>query len=348
MLDKKVSEIIEGGRSNVLELQAILLKKIQQNTINFFQNIKTKDYEKAQKNIDWGLDWDSKNTLKEIERAFENSFQDIKIIKILWDLKPDNIHHEIILDFFKIKEPLKSDQIIKEIFKKRFQKGYYQSLSEDVGLWLIEKINIFALDEKLVIKNMMSSLLLSSDLQNCEKLLDTICSKAPELIADSLSTVMKENNFNFMIKKYSFLLNKISNQVEKEKVMAEALEKGNLNIIKFLNKEGHPYPITKAPYAGLFGNTNYKEAMEYVVNTVEDITVGNQVILKTALHYNREKIIISILERYNNKQYEQIGKAMEKRIGNESLEVVKYFIFKNNLENNLNNSDNNKKNYNKI
>ena len=103
MLDKKVSEIIEGGRSNILNLQKILLKSIQKNTTDFFQNIKIKDYEKAQKNIDWGLDWQSKQTLQQIKETFENSFQDIKAIEILWNLKTDNISNQIILDFFKIK-----------------------------------------------------------------------------------------------------------------------------------------------------------------------------------------------------------------------------------------------------
>lgn len=370
MLDKKVSEIIESGRSNILDLQEILLKSIQQNTSDFFQNIKLKDYEKAQKNINWGLDWQSKKTLQQIRETFENSFQDIIAIKMLWELKPDNIPDEILLDFFKTKNPLKPKEVIVEIFKKRIEKGYYQALNEDVGLWFLDKTSILSLDEKALRKNIMSTLLLRYDLEKCEKLLDTIYSKSPELIIDSLGTAMKEGNFNFIIKKYSFLLdntsksvdkknifhsiinryfvlfNKISNPVDTEKMMAEALEKGNLNIIRFLNKKGQPYPNTKAPYSGLFGNVAHKEAMEYVVNTIEDITVGNQVILRTALHYNREKIIIPILERYNKSQYDQISKATEKREENEALQMINYFNFKNNLENNLDNSKvNNKKNF---
>ena len=367
MLDKKVSEIIEGGRSNILDLQEILLKRMEQNTTDFFQNIKSKDYEKAQKNIDWGLDWKSKKILQQIKETFENSFQDIKSIEMLWNLKPDNITNEIILDFFKInipltannfneiilkffkvKNPLNPEVVVKEIFKKRIERGYYKPLSAEVGLWLLDKQEIFSLDKKLVMKHIMNSLLTSSNLEKCEKLLDTIYSKNQELITDSLSAAMTQDNFNFMIKKYSFLFNKISNPLYQEKMMSDALEKGNLNIIRFLNESGQTYPNSKAPYAKLFGNINNKEAMDYVVSTIEDITVGNQVILKTALHYNRDKIIISILERYNQSQYEQISKATEKRVENEALQMIKYFYFKNKLENNLNNKSNNNKNSHKI
>ena len=150
MWNKTVSEIIENGSQSVLDLQLLLSKKIQQNTSDFFQNIKTKEYQKAQKNIDWGLDWKSKKTLKEISEVLQNSFEDVSSIKMLWSLKPESITNEIVLDFFKSKEILKSDEAVKEIFKTRIKKGFYPPLSEDVGLWLMEKINILSLDEKII------------------------------------------------------------------------------------------------------------------------------------------------------------------------------------------------------
>ena len=65
--------------------------------------------------------------------------------------------------------------------------------------------------------------------------------------------------------------------------MAKAVERGNIEQIKFYHDLQVAFPTSKAPYSSLFSKSDKDVAVTYMIDNIPDIDVGSSVILKTVL-----------------------------------------------------------------
>jgi hypothetical protein len=119
-------------------------------------------------------------------------------------------------------------------------------------------------------------------------------------------------------------------------LMASAISDGNLDEIQRLHKKGVKFTEDKVPYSHLFQKKDPKfyQAQQYVVNNIEDIAFGKQVILRTLLHprfYQASSETIKIVldkyvEQYTSEQIvEMIPIAFGVRYETADVLIVKQF-----------------------
>jgi hypothetical protein len=163
----------------------------------------------------------------------------------------------------------------------------------------------------------------------------------PQLIEVLFSNIRTEENINAFLKNKTykkFLENYIKIYSTKE-VMEKAISDASYSKISFLHQMGVSFPDEKAPYSNLFQKTSEEAltAQRYVINNIDDITFGNQVILKTVLHYKRSfasfgnkpdlklQLITDILNKYTQEQAELLPEALKKREKNDETDLVQKF-----------------------
>lgn len=129
---------------------------------------------------------------------------------------------------------------------------------------------------------------------------------------------------------------KPTNNANTDLLMWTALSEASLQNIESLHKNGIQLPQQKTPYSHLFQKKTPAAlpAQRYVINNLDDIAFGEQIILKTLTHpylgKNDFTLLKEVLEVYS-KQYtseeviELLPKALENRVLTEEGKFVKKF-----------------------
>jgi hypothetical protein len=173
--------------------------------------------------------------------------------------------------------------------------------------------------------------------------------------------IISNNLFNFLLdgieKKESleFFLNhpnyssyfKNCSEDKKSGLMEYALSNGQIHKVKVLHELGISLSkCDKANYSQLFMMTSSdgNATQDYVINNIDDICVGNHVILKTLLHIKNEtidhkkkiQIINRVLEQYPDDKFELIPNLLNKREDTERVLFTKKYYDHRLLKNELN------------
>lgn len=163
----------------------------------------------------------------------------------------------------------------------------------------------------------------------------------PKLIQILFNSIKTEKNINSFMKNntYKKFLETYLKSNSTDEMMGQAIADASSAKISFLYNMGVDLPNEKAPYSTLFMKTSVEalEAQRYIVRTIEDITFGNQVILKTILHGKRSfasygdnpdlklELIKEVLNKYNLEQLDLLPEALKKRTPNDETELVQKF-----------------------
>lgn len=121
--------------------------------------------------------------------------------------------------------------------------------------------------------------------------------------------------------------------------MEQAISDASYAKIALLYNMGIEFPTTKISYSDLFMKKSAEafDSQQYVIEKCKDITIGNQVILKTLLHAQRKstlynnnpelklQLITQILNKYTSEQLEQLPEALKKRTKSDETELVQKF-----------------------
>jgi len=142
-------------------------------------------------------------------------------------------------------------------------------------------------------------------------------------------TEIEKIKFFIKDKEYGLELNLYKN---KEELMKKAISVANLEKIKALQQLGFSLLMDKPCYSDLFLKTKEESlaCQEYIITNCEDVTFGNQIILKTLLHSSIDNKKISLiektLERYSDENIEKIPLALKKRDVNSEVKFVMKFM----------------------
>lgn len=163
----------------------------------------------------------------------------------------------------------------------------------------------------------------------------------PKLIQILFNSIKTEKNINAFMKNktYRNFLETYLKSNSTDEMMGQAIADASCAKISFLYDMGVDLPNDKAPYSTLFMKTSVQalEAQRYIVSTIEDITFGNQVILKTILHGKRSfasygdnpdlklQLIQDVLNKYTPEQLDLLPEALKKRTPSDETELVQKF-----------------------
>lgn len=157
-----------------------------------------------------------------------------------------------------------------------------------------------------------------------------------DLISQLFNGISKEENLEYFLSvpEYKKYFNEAMKQEDQILLMTNSIKKADHAKIKVLYEMGVPFPKEKQPYSDLFLKTKeeFFEAQMFVINKIEDITFGNQIILKTLLHSkysvvtsNHLQLVQKTVERYLDEQADLLLKATEKREDSKEVLFVKKF-----------------------
>jgi hypothetical protein len=162
-------------------------------------------------------------------------------------------------------------------------------------------------------------------------------------------------DFFFNKKEYINYLNNASDEVRQE-IMTSALEASQLEKIKALHNFGISLSVSsKKAYSDLFmkSDEGAHKAQEYVINHIEDVRIGNHVILKTMLHKGFDSkdddfkinLIQQVLEQYSDEDMKSMPVILNKReLTPRVMFATKYYDYrklKSNIDEELKNNPGN-------
>lgn len=170
-----------------------------------------------------------------------------------------------------------------------------------------------------------------------------IVEKYNNLITPMFEAVTNEKNWQFFLNSplYSpYMINffeQHNNPEDLAKLMSNAFKNGNKFHIERLFNLGKVFPINDNPaYSLLFATIKHKDAIEFVVENIDDIAISNHIILRTIFSHNSNDELRElgsfILDKYNVEQLEDIIKFCEKKIDSgvakeENFNLIKNYYF---------------------
>jgi hypothetical protein len=326
--DLTLKNIITNSRADVLEAKKILDYAIYNNTDNFLNAIKNNNSKDLIKHYDWGLPWDTMDFWKTIRMNLHFSNANLETMNTLWNIQPPiGVNKDQKTgEYFHDLSPRENWE--KNLSAKINNYLQYQQFNPDLFEWVKEnKPEILKNELTLtcLIKHLTES---SLNLPEQTSFQEYILYNAPDLSFKFLELSQNEEQVNFFlyqsVLKHHFnqLLNKENDDEKRQLAMSQALAQGNLSKIIFWENFGVPFPTNKEAYSHLFANIKNKAAIEYVAKKLPDITVGNQVILRTILHQEKQELhdlIPMILDCYTPEQLEQLPLALKGRTQTDSV-----------------------------
>lgn len=332
-----IEQFSQTDKKSVLAAQKLLENIIKNNNQEFVDAVRGNDLTAMQKCYQWGLQWDQniKNLALKLNTAISHTDLQAPVLDFLAAIIPDE-QPEARNDRYN--HPLKKDHTPKQNWDLFFLKSVKESVFNygefklNSSLWLIKK-HPELFNNKSDITEFITRFC-KTDLKNpiYEPIHNFLLNNHYEALDKIFDMNMSVNNFEYLKSHptYSKIFEKnIATIVDaKDKMMFNAFKKANLSIIKYWHEQGIEFPNTKEPYSYLFASKKIEniEAIEYVCQHIKDITMLNQIMLKTALHYDAVEIVGLVLDRYTQEQIPQLELAIEGRPCNESVNKIKSFI----------------------
>ena len=338
--------------SDFQNLQQQQIRILEQRSDSFITAIKNSDLNKVKELIDLELNFQDKRLLHKLYDLSLSSINKETINYLLnLELKLKPISTDLIHGFLECKKELNPhraseiDPLI--VFKYFIKTGLKRTLEHykftdevfELARSHIEPQMFFELAKKHAVGHLATF----ENMGSYTNAHNYIKNYPNELIPILVNNIKSEENLNSFLnnKTYKdFLENSIKNDKDGQ-LMIGAVGNGSYSKMVTLNKMGVCFPLSKEPYSKLFAKTDplISDAQKYVINNIEDITIGNQVILKTLLHAYRfqdanEKteirkgLITLVLNRYTKEQLEILPEALKKREPSELVNLVgKYYDY---------------------
>lgn len=332
-----IEQFAYTDKKSVLEAKNLLDNIIKNNNQKFVDSVRANNLPDLEQSYQWGLNWNqnAKNLALKLNTAIQYTDLQPNILNFLMNIIPDQ-QPDARDDRYNF--PLKKDNTPKENWDLFFFKAVKESVFNygnfklNASLWLINK-NPELFNNKSDTNEFMNRFC-KTDLKDplYEPIHNFLLTNHYEKLDKIFDISMSVDNFEFLKshKSYSKIFEKnIETIVDaKDKMMVNAFKKANLQIIKYWHEQGIEFPNTKEPYSYLFASKKPEniEAIEYVCTHTKDITILNQIMLKTALHYDSTEVVGLILNSYTYEQIPQLEIAINGRPVNESIKKIKTFI----------------------
>jgi hypothetical protein len=344
-MNTKLEDIIALGKPAVLKLQSEINLFYKKNTQDFIKSLEGNDIVTAKKLYGHGLDWSEGNTWKKIASIWRGAASSPEIVKFIWTLNPDQVYTQQtnqVGNYDKFKIMPNKQEVLREFLKSSLEemfKNYtHLGINNYLADWILNH-NKDDLDSSDRYLNSLCSCVSKNDIANNVEFVEKLVTAYPKQVFLFLDNAQKPEEFNALLKSKVFMqiIGGTSLEIEEGRIknMEKAVERGNMNQITFYSDLGVPLPTSKAPYSVLFSKPDKLEAMEYVINNIPDISVGSNVILKTALHHNKYKLVPDIVNKYPSDALEELEASILKRDDSPSVDIVKKTIMKMKLDKDL-------------
>ena len=345
MNENILQNIISLGKPAVLILQKEIKEYYKKNSIDFIAALESNNIVKAREIKRIGMDWSDLTTWTKIARIWRGGDSSPEITKFIWTLEPDELHLEqssLVIQDKRYKFILNQKEIfrifLKENLKDLFNNYTHLPINNYLANWIISHEEEDLLANPKYLKSLCLCISRNKLSENMN-FIEIVLKKFPQQLFIFLESASKYEDFNEISKSKVFMqiINQKTDEIEtgKNESMAKAVEKGNIEQIKFYHDLGVALPFSKAPYSSLYSKSGELEAMEYIINNIPDITIGSSVILKTVLHHNKFNLVSKILEKYPCDSVACLEVVIDKRKESPSVNIVKATILKMKLDKKL-------------
>lgn len=223
--------------------------------------------------------------------------------------------------------PVNRIEMLQKFIRERLEKSLMYSEFSEVGFNVartyFESNKFFVLSQH-AIKNFARF----ESIDGYESIHDYIKENESILAPILFNNIKTEENLESFVnnQKYKNFLENGIKVNGSETLMANAISDAAFAKISILHKIGIRFPDSKPPYSNLFQKTIMPSipSQRYVLKNIEDITFGDQIILRTLLHSSnngaKECLIKEVLERYAQQcTAEQIAELIPEAIINREL-----------------------------
>lgn len=332
-----IAQFAQTDKKSVLEAQKLLNDIIKNNNQKFVDSVRANDINTMQESYNWGLQWDQniKNLALKLDTAIKYTDLQPVVLDFLMSITPDE-QPEARDNRYNF--PLKKDNTPKQNWDLFFLNAVKESVFNygefklNSSLWLINKSpDLF--NDKSNMHEFINKFC-KTDLTNpiYQPIHNFLLNNHYEALDKIFDISMSVNNFEYLKSHSSYapiFVKNIDNIIDaKDKMMLGAFKKANLQIIQYWHERGIEFPNTKEPYSYLFASKKPEniEAIEYVCKHTKDITMLNQIMLKTATHYDAVDVVDLILEKYTLEQLPQLEFIIKDRPASESVNKIKSFM----------------------
>lgn len=306
----------------------------------FFNLLANKDFLKAQQDLEPGF-WGDTSWWHDLMIHASSVMNTKEGFDFLWNLSPEQMPSNIKKYYIHETHSNENEDLI-NIYKKKIVHSFiskqYGVLSQEMGIktlnWIekgIPEIN-YLVPPEIAFKTLLGSIV-NTKFSNIPHLLDRLFTHHKnEFLKLTLYSITKENH-DYLINhpKYNSAIITHLKGDAGEFCMLTAMRSGNIPMMKIMRELGFKYPTKKEPYSVIFASPTKKEAIKYIIETIDDIAVGDQVILKTLLHMSQkvqglDELIPHVLERYNENQLKLLPEAIDKRKPCKGVDTIKGLI----------------------
>lgn len=336
-----LEQITHTDKAAVEEARKVLLSAIAHNDAGFLKCFETNDIASMKKHITWGVSWEKQSFWKDVDRSSAANLS-LETIELLWNWPAENPTIEDDRIYFKSHYSITSSG--RENWKKLLVAKILKSLqygqpNVDLFLWMSDKyhskINEIETFTK-ILTNFSNGNMALPKYQPFHKILIGKYNHHVHLLFEN--TKIKEN-IEFLTSSPLYR-NAFNSYMEKEQnsqaeLMKKAVSSGNVERIKLWLDKGIPLPTKKEAYSVLFASLKNWDAIVFICDNIPDITVGQQVILRTVLNRNLDTVVPLILEKYQPEHIEQLPLAVKDRSPSESTKIVEAWMDYYHLDNAL-------------
>lgn len=344
-----LDEINKTNKSTVLAAQQKLVNMIRENNELFVNSIRNNDLITAKNCDSWGLDWTDKKLWSNLLNFPSSTKITLDTFKYLENIEVNEIVPEPQSNY-NYNKPVKV-VVPQEVWNKKFitelERSFaYHRFSPEVIMYVTEQYPQFFISKDNKMNSTVRCLIDNFYPKNIadpkhDKIHEYLLNNHKEHLTHIFTLNLPIENFNYLLQNTQYnqvfqkFLTQCENNPKKTSVYQDCFVNGNVGLIKYWHENGFPFPEGKELYSHLFASVKNLGAIEYVSQNIEDITLNQQVILKTVLHYNLVNIVPIVLEQYSREQLEQLPLAIKGREPNEAVDKVQKFISYINLDNNL-------------
>lgn len=316
----------------------ILQSSIDSNQEQFFNAIKNNNLDDIKKAVQWGLTWDAKFWSKfspktNMAKCNKETVDYLFSMVALNNIKEDNV------SIYAVKETLPAQVLWEKALLSLIGdtiRSY--NFNPELFLWCYENNKVEMLNKN--IPDLFKKFCEYPDisLPEYEPIHNFFKSELKEeYVPLAFKYIKNKSNFNFCMndsdkEKISKLIEESS--TDSNKIMTLAISQLNVEKIYLLLEQGFVMPNNKEGYSNVFGKRNNDiEKCKEILNLMNSVTVGNHVILKSALHNNCSEYMPIIIEKYfTEKCFNDIDVVLKGREQNKAyqdclLEKEKYALY---------------------
>jgi len=327
-------QILSLGRIESQNLFKQVNEFYEKNTLAFLNSLDKDEAQKSKDLMSQGIVWDSAQLWTKIYRCWKSQHTSEEMSAALYMAKPDAVfpsNTELRLVGGLVKLDDKVYNHIKET--KSFQKFCNSLIIKEMSpqesasltnMYVLRHIyfNLRPELEKESVFNNFCKSFAAHDIFANKEIFDYIIERSPTKLLYFMnhSKNLNAEMFSNFYSKTSFT------EAEKKTAFDNVLQEGNNEKIKLCLDLGFTLPVDKKSYSSLFSTDKKIDSCRTVLSKLDDITVGNNVILKTVLHHKNNSILGEVLNKYPKSYIPELSQVLEGREETYAVKMVKNFI----------------------